>query len=75
MDNELEIVTEVANEAEAVVEKPDMLKTAAPIAGAFVVGGIVGWALTKWVITPMLAKRKAKKEAEAAEKAEESSEE
>ena len=68
MDNELEIVTEVTDEvATKVAEKPSLLKTVGPIAGAFALGGLAGWAFTKWVISPILAKKAAKKSEEAAE--------
>ena len=64
MDNELEIVTEVTNDAAEAMEKPGMLKTVAPIAGAFVLGGLAGFAFTNWVLKPILAKKAAKKTAE-----------
>ena len=65
MDNELEVVNNEAllNSAE-VIEAPSVLKTIAPIAGGVVIGVGLGYVLCRFVITPLLAKKKAKNEAE-----------
>ena len=72
MDNELEVVNNdaVINSVEAVA-KPSVLKTAGPIAGGVLLGIGAGYALCRWVITPLLEKKKAKKAEEKKPKAKE----
>lgn len=66
MDNELEVMN---NEAVEVIGEPSVLSTIAPIAGGMVIGIGLGFALCKWVINPLIEKKKAKKAAEKAEEA------
>lgn len=72
MDNELEVINNEAllNTAE-VISEPSFLKTVAPIAGSVVVGIGIGYALCRWVISPLIAKKKAKKTEQKAEEVEE----
>ena len=72
MDNELEVINNeaVLNTAEVITE-PSVLKTVAPIAGGVVIGIGIGYALCRWVISPLIAKNKTKKDEKKAAEAEE----
>ena len=58
MDNELEVM----NNDLTMVTKPSAFETALPIAGAAIASFGLGWALCHFVIDPLIAKNKAKKE-------------